>query len=316
MRHIKLLFISIIGLLFLASCGNDRLTESSDNSDNNCFVFNKETQTILSYNFHKEVCGSHVVIPEKIDGVEVISIWFWAFVNYHLGSVESVLKNTMHWNDCSHESDCPELIEKEMQKFYKYYKTVESVEFPQSILWIDDKAFVWNAIKNITFPDSIHKIGKNVFNLTQIKEVSLPEIIEYVDSGDKYNSSFQQNTKINIVPFEWKLSQNKQAQKYRDKKRSDDLMSIASMLSNYEDDNNKYPNSLDELPLVSSKAIPKEKYLNEKTINGCTFVYKYTKISDDKYKLSTCLETEEEFTYESWKWGQFPFMFDTIFESY
>lgn len=176
MKHIKLLFISIIGLIFLASCGDNGLADNSDNSDSNCFVFDKEKQRIVHYNFYKEECGQNVVIPEKINGVEVLSIWERAFMNPHFPKYRRNFYIKMTEKGCEKEKDCPKIIKEEMQKFYKYYKTIESVKLPQSLSEINEGAFIWNALNDIQLPDTIEDISYAVFDFTQLSEEDLEKI--------------------------------------------------------------------------------------------------------------------------------------------
>ena len=82
---------------------------------------------------------------------------------------------------------------------------------------------------------------------------------------------------------EWKL---------RDTQRQ---MNIKLMMDNaeiYYQTNSKYP----ELSEMSISDDP----LEWKTIDWCEFWYKYEKISDEKYKVSTCFENLKEFLDKDW----------------
>lgn len=296
MRNFKIISIFILSLLLLVSCESwdEKISQNSNKNKENCFVFDADRQSIISYRFDKKECGKHVVIPEQIGGIDVLDIEERAFTNPHFGSMYKVIEGLMNKNNCKKEQDCMDLVNQEMQKFWKNYKTIESVVFPKTISNIWYYSFMGNNLKNISFPDNLLRIYGSAFKFTSLKEVVIPEITEYNEE------SFNSDVIIKTRKLD-SLDMSEIAKKQRDKIRKNDIQRISISLENsyhYDYDKGTNPNSLDELENYI-KDIPKEKFLNGKTINGCTFGYRYKKISNDEYEIRSCMESEEEFVHNS-----------------
>ena len=84
------------------------------------FIFDSETQTITGYN---GLVNGHLVIPQKIAGVQVL----------HIGD-EAFLK-----------------------------KDITSLELPKGLLTIGTEAFLNNSINAVQLPDSLVSVGLNAF---------------------------------------------------------------------------------------------------------------------------------------------------------
>lgn len=89
------------------------------------FIFDSETQTITGYN---GLVNGHLVIPQKIAGVQVL----------HIGD-EAFLK-----------------------------KDITSLELPEGLLTIGTEAFMNNSINVVQLPDSLVSVGLNAFAIDDI----------------------------------------------------------------------------------------------------------------------------------------------------
>lgn len=109
--------------------------KSTEPNDANDFDFDATTGTIIDY---KPYARKDVIIPEKINGVEVKHIAEYAFYN----------------------------------------KGLNSVKIPNTVISIGDLAFNGNNLGKVTIPDSVEEIGSGAFKSAGITKVTLPENIK------------------------------------------------------------------------------------------------------------------------------------------
>lgn len=106
--------------------------KSTEPNAANDFDFDATTGTIIDY---KPYSRKDVIIPEKINGVEVKHIAEYAF----------------------------------------YYKGLNSVKIPKTVISIGELAFNNNNLGKVTIPESVEEIGANAFNSSGLNKIILPE---------------------------------------------------------------------------------------------------------------------------------------------
>lgn len=107
---------------------------------------------IYYYNYQNPLCSSDVIIPEQIDGKNVIGIGLQAFID-----VEN-------------------------------YEPmgITSVEFPNTIKKIGTMAFAYNFIESLNLPSSLIAIGFQAFEGNLISSIEIPSNVKYL-SGFSFN---------------------------------------------------------------------------------------------------------------------------------
>ncbi len=137
-----------------------------------CFKFNNETQEIEQYYYFEDnnsngaSCPMKVVIPQKINGVQVKSIGKRAF-GY----------------ECGHNIVLPTSTNNkyEIGQIGCWYKPIgiTSVMIPEGLEYIGDYAFYGNRLKTVTIPNSLTYIGYSAFGYNELQSA--------VFKGDKNN---------------------------------------------------------------------------------------------------------------------------------
>ena len=137
-----------------------------------CFKFNNETQEIEQYYYFEDnnsngaSCPMKVVIPQKINGVQVKSIGSDAF-GYGCGhnTVLPISTNNKY----------------EIEQIGCVYKPIgiSSVELPEGLETIASRAFDGNNLKTVTIPKTVTYIGQYAFGHNELQSV--------VFKGDKNN---------------------------------------------------------------------------------------------------------------------------------
>ncbi|OXZ37104.1 cell wall-binding repeat-containing protein [Finegoldia magna] len=123
-------------------------TEPNDAKD---FDFDATTGTITDY---KSYARKDVIIPEKINGVEVKHIAEYAF----------------------------------------YYKGLNSVKIPNTVISIGELAFNSNNLGKVTIPESVEEIGANAFNTAGLNKIILTENIKKLGKGAFANNKLKEFT--------------------------------------------------------------------------------------------------------------------------
>jgi len=143
---IGIIIISIVvitGILIKRINGKElKETEAS------CFEFDKEKGEITGY---LDICSSEVSIPQKIDGVEVISIRSFAFSGKELTKVMIAKTVKEIGNGAFSDNEIT------------YLKLNEGLEI------IKPYAFNNNKIDKLDIPSTVKEIGREAFNKNELK---------------------------------------------------------------------------------------------------------------------------------------------------
>ncbi|MDU5442430.1 MAG: leucine-rich repeat protein [Finegoldia magna] len=125
--------------------------KSTEPNDANDFGFDATTGTIIDY---KPYARKDVIIPEKINGVEVKHIAEYAFYN----------------------------------------KGLNSVKIPNTVISIGDLAFNGNNLGKVTIPESVEEIGSGAFKSAGLIKVTLPKNIKKIGKGAFANNKLKEFT--------------------------------------------------------------------------------------------------------------------------
>lgn len=98
---------------------------------------------IYYYDFQNSICSSDIIIPEQIDGKNVIGIGYGSF--YDAETYETM--------------------------------GIKSIEFPNTIEKIGAVSFTYNFIETLDLPSNLNTIGFNAFSGNQLTSVELPSSI-------------------------------------------------------------------------------------------------------------------------------------------
>ena len=159
------------------------------------FIFDKESQTITGYKGEEK----DLLIPEKIDGVEVKKIGKMAFARKKLTSVEipSTVKKIetgafLGNQDLASLSLNEGLDTIEDMAFTK--AKLKEVEIPGSVRRIGKKAFMDNGMEKLIFKEGrLSVISNEAFKDNKLKELIFPESVRLID-----NAAFQNNLLENL----------------------------------------------------------------------------------------------------------------------
>ncbi len=124
-------------------------SQSGVKMDESCFTFDDTTGTIIGYS---DNCSKDVVIPNQINGVEVVAIGDRSLREKGLTSVN--ISNTVKSIGRSSFSE----------------NLLSEIEIPEGVKEIGDFAFMDNRLTKLTIPSSVTKIGKNPFNNNQLSD--------------------------------------------------------------------------------------------------------------------------------------------------
>ena len=124
------------------------------------FEFDRSTGTIVRYLGQSK----NVIIPSKIDGIQVKKIGDYSFAYMSVEDFEL----------CKKRGDLRD------GAFYKHYIRIENVVIPQGVETIGNFAFYTNMLEFLKLPSSIKSIGSSAFFGNQIIELTLGESLEYI----------------------------------------------------------------------------------------------------------------------------------------
>ena len=111
-----------------------------------CFSFDSEKWEILNYYaWYKEECGENVEIPSEIDGVQVKSIWTWAFRDKWISSVVIPEWITNIWY------------------FAFYNNKLAELDLPTTLTGIWSYAFSGNLLTEVKLFDNVESIWSYAF---------------------------------------------------------------------------------------------------------------------------------------------------------
>ena len=136
-------------------------------TDETCFAFDSENGLITGYDID---CGTNVVIPSKINNVDVIGIGTDAF-NTCGAEVSKLVSNNKY--EISNLEGNKEDIS--LTPIYEacYGIGITSVVLPNTVETIGDSAFVDNLISRVNIPSSVTSIGATAFYENPLTNVYL-----------------------------------------------------------------------------------------------------------------------------------------------
>lgn len=187
-----------------------------------CYDFDPATGTIINYD--KENCSMDVVIPDRIDGVNVTRIGFTSFVensgdvtcstetwgnNEHTESlsyipldIEKCYINVDLGQNMLNSVVLPSFIETIAQSAFTGYDAnlITSVDFSKAtnLVNILSFAFSGNQISAVTIPSSTVIIREGAFDQNQITSITIPSNVNYL-SGFAWNQISTLSIPNNVV---------------------------------------------------------------------------------------------------------------------
>ena len=169
---------------------------NNPDTEESCFVFNEETNTITGYNSD---CTKDLGIPETINGKDVINIGSYAFASMNLSTVSfpATLKNIGYEAFVSNQLygvNFPDGLEIIGESAFAN-NIINCARFPNSLKTIDRLSFSGNQLNSIITPVYLEKIGEMAFQMNPIKYAR-------INGGiiDNYAFSTTQIEKIDFGP--------------------------------------------------------------------------------------------------------------------
>ena len=182
--------------------------KSTEPNDANDFDFDATTGTITDY---KPSARKDVIIPEKINGVEVKHIAEYAFYNKGLNSVK-IPNTVISIGDLAFNGNnlgkvtIPESVEEIGSSAFKSAGLIK-VTLPKNIKRIGKRAFADNKIKEFTIPKNITSIPESLVENNILENLEIPNTVSEIGakafksnelSGVKFADSVK---KIDILAF-------------------------------------------------------------------------------------------------------------------
>ncbi|MGE5456372.1 MAG: leucine-rich repeat protein [Ignavibacteriales bacterium] len=162
-----------------------------------CYSFNATTGKIVSYDVDNPACSKDVMVPNKIDGVSVVSIGPVAFVQ---GARKMCNINSVY-TEVDLEYNCTTGYRYEWNEQTEF---IESVEFPESLRTIGQSAFSGNMISSVNFDGLINLeyIDDWAFEENQIETVSFNNLpnLDYIYDGVFYGN-YISSVKLKDLPL-------------------------------------------------------------------------------------------------------------------
>lgn len=148
---------------------------------NGKLYFDKKTGYIVS----ADKTITNVIIPDKIEGIEVAGIKDKAFEfcqrlqSVHISDNVKFIGNRAFY-ECYSLSNVvlSKNIDRISGEMFGYCGQLKSIELPASIKRISHDAFAWSGLESISFPEGLLFIGDNAFSSCKLKKINLPESLE------------------------------------------------------------------------------------------------------------------------------------------
>lgn len=140
------------------------------------FKFDSNTGTILDYN--ESIGGTNVIIPEKINGIDVTIIGTNAFKNKQIKNI-SFPKNIKHIGDNSFS-----------------HNNLTELQLPNNLISIGKNAFGYNEIKDLTIPNSVSTIDDYAFTFCNLNNLILGDNVESIGI-ESFSHNYLSNIKFN-----------------------------------------------------------------------------------------------------------------------
>ena len=166
--------------------------------DDRCFTLqiydDNETASITDY-----LCSyKKIIIPEKINGVKIVTIGQEAFVNNQLTSVEipssvTSIEGSAFANNQLTSVVIPDSVTSIGNGAF-YHNQLTSVEIPNSVTSIGKSAFRYNQLTSVEIPNSVTSIGSYAFGDNQLTSVTIPSSVTLIQGY-----AFANNQLTNLV---------------------------------------------------------------------------------------------------------------------
>lgn len=160
------------------------------NSPEECYIYKEYEDGIELLGFklkellRYDILIKELVIPNKINGKNIIAIGEKAFSNLELVSV--VLPNSVKkiGREAFIASDIGKLrlgdnVEVIEAGAFSENK-IKKINFPNTLLELGDEAFSYNELSKVKFPERLEKIGKKTFEQNELKKVYLNQELQEI----------------------------------------------------------------------------------------------------------------------------------------
>lgn len=168
MKIKKLLsYVALLSILLtvmpISSFANEPVSVVRNYTDESKFVFDENTNTITKFTGDE----TEVIIPAKINGVDVKAIGKMAFKGK---KIKSVVLN--------------EGLEVIGNGAFAGITTLEKINFPSTLNKIDDMAFVKTSLKELQLNEGLQVIGKRAFsNCSSLQKINLPNSLTKISDN-------------------------------------------------------------------------------------------------------------------------------------
>lgn len=162
LSYVALLSI-LLTVMPISSFADESVSVARNYTDESKFVFDENTNTITKFTGDE----TEVVIPTKINGVEVKAIGKMAFKGK---KIKSVVLN--------------EGLEVIGNGAFAGVSTLEKINFPSTLKKIDDMAFVKTSLKELKLNEGLQVLGKRAFsNCSSLQKINLPNSLTKISDN-------------------------------------------------------------------------------------------------------------------------------------
>ncbi len=161
--------------------------EKTITTDETCFTY-QEIDGGIEITNYDATCGTDVVIPDTINGLDVLSI---------TATKERTGDITVPTGGFATKKITSVVLPKKLTKIGEYAFTdnkLENVEIPDSVISIGEYAFYANKIKNIIIPDGTISIGMSAFMSNEAETLILGNSLTTIGDG-----AFERNKLTSLV---------------------------------------------------------------------------------------------------------------------
>lgn len=140
------------------------------------FKFDSNIGAILDYN--ESIGGTDVIIPEKINGIDVTIIGTNSFKNKQIKNI-SLPKNIKHIGDNAFS-----------------HNNLTQLQLPNNLISIGKNAFGYNEIKDLTIPNSVSTIDDYAFTFCNLNNLILGDNVERIGI-ESFSHNYLSNIEFN-----------------------------------------------------------------------------------------------------------------------
>ena len=166
-------------------------------TDESCFSY-QEIEGGIEINDYDQSCGTDVIIPDTINGLDVISI---NTIMHRIDeSNSSISGGFMHSN--LHSVILPKKLKNIGFSAFSGNQLTRVV-IPNSVTTIDWHAFSINKLTTINIPDSVTTIGEWAFSGNQLTTVNIPDSVTEIRTGAFFGNQLTSVTIGNGIQYIW-----------------------------------------------------------------------------------------------------------------